>query len=352
MADRRLETPAEAGFSMPPEWRRHESTWLAWPKDPVTWPERVPQVEEAFLQMIASLAPQERVDLLVDDAPTEDAVRRRLEAMAGSVHAVRFHQIPTVDSWIRDYGPNFLLSRDGQTLAFNHWLFNAWGGKYEELKKDTSIPLKLEPGLGARRFAPGIVLEGGSIDVNGAGVCLTTEQCLLNPNRNPSLSKAEIEQTLKDYLGVKQLLWLGDGIVGDDTDGHVDDIARFVGPDTIVCALEEDPADVNFKPLRDNYDRLMRARDVMGRPFRIVTLPMPEPVEGLEGRLPASYANFYIANGVALVPTFGDPKDSRAIGILTGLFPDRAVVGIRCENLVWGLGAIHCVTQQQPATGN
>ena len=351
MADSRREpTPAEAGFSMPPEWRRHESTWLAWPKDPVTWPERVPQVEEVFLQMIALLTAQERVDLLVDDPETEQDVSQRLTNLLGALPALRFHQVVTVDSWIRDYGPNFLLSHDNSTLAFNHWLFNAWGGKYEELKKDASIPDKLAPALKARRFTPGIVLEGGSIDVNGGGVCLTTEQCLLNPNRNPRLSKAEIEQTLGDYLGVKRVLWLGEGIVGDDTDGHVDDIARFVRADTIICALERDPADANHKPLLDNYERLRKARDANGHPFRIITLPMPRPIEGLEGRLPASYATFYMANGVVLAPVFGDPNDSRAIEILSEVFLDRTVAGVRCENLVWGLGAIHCITQQQPAT--
>jgi agmatine deiminase len=343
-------TPARLGFHMPAEWRPHEATWLAWPKDPVTWPNRVPQVEEIFLGIIGLLSAQERVDLLVDDSETEGRVKQRLESQLGPAPNLRFHRVPTVDSWIRDYGPNFLVSDSG-ALAFNHWGFNAWGDKYEELKKDAAIPERLAPVIEGRRFSPGMVLEGGSIDVNGAGVCLTTEQCLLNPNRNPRLARNAIEQRLKDYLGIERLVWLGEGIAGDDTDGHVDDIARFVSADTIVCALEDDPADENHKLLRDNYERLRGARDAQRRPFRIVTLPMPGPVQGSEGRLPASYANFYIANGIVLVPTFGHRNDARALLTLTDLFPDRTVVGIHCEPLVWGLGAIHCVTQQQPARG-
>jgi agmatine deiminase len=344
-------TPADLGYVMPAEWHRHEATWLAWPKDPVTWPDRVPQVESIFLQMITLLSAEERVELLVDDAATEAAVLERLKSLAVNFSSVRFHHLPTVDSWIRDYGPNFLLRGKGASaeLAFNQWLFNAWGGKYEELKKDADVPAKLAPLLGVPCFAPGIVLEGGSIDVNGAGTCLTTEQCLLNPNRNPGLSKEEIEAYLKTYLGVRQVIWLGQGIAGDDTDGHVDDIARFVAPETIVCAVEEDPADENYRLLEDNLERLRHARDVNGHPFRIVRLPMPGRVAGTEGRLPASYANFYVANGVVLAPVFGHRNDNRAVEILQGLFPGRRVVGIHCEPLVWGLGAIHCVTQQQPA---
>ncbi|MFB3906459.1 MAG: agmatine/peptidylarginine deiminase [Acidobacteriota bacterium] len=345
--------PADLGYFMPAEWHRHEATWLAWPKDPITWPDRVPQVESIFAQMIALLSVHERVELLVDDALTEAKVLERVKRLSANLSNVRFHHIPTVDSWIRDYGPNFLLRRQaGATdLAFNHWLFNAWGGKYEELKKDADIPSKIAPLLGVPRFLPGIVLEGGSIDVNGAGTCLTTEQCLLNPNRNPGLSKGEIEGFLKKHLGVSQVIWLGQGIAGDDTDGHIDDIARFVAADTIVCSAEEDPADENYHLLEDNVRRLGKARDAGGNALNIIRLPMPGMVAGTEGRLPASYANFYIANGLVLAPVFGHPKDRRALQILENLFPDRRVVGINCESLVWGLGAIHCVTQQQPARG-
>lgn len=383
-ADSANKTPVELGFYMPAEWRAHAATWLSWPKDPETWPERIPQVENIFLQMMAALAPNETVNLLVDGEETEQSVGVRCKFAGGG--NIRFHRIPTVDSWIRDYGPNFLVSDpvsdklqfvvdspskppakandklkfigqwDGYGLAFNDWIFNAWGNKYEELKQDDSIPQRLESFLKARRFEPGIVLEGGSIEVNGAGCVLTTEQCLLNPNRNPHLSKSEIEQYLKDYLGVAKVLWLGEGIVGDDTDGHIDDVARFVAEDTIICAVEDDPLDANYELLQDNLKRLQKMSDARGRAFEIVTLPMPGVVGGASTdkrnleRLPASYANFYIANNVVLAPVFGHVNDARALETLEQVFPDRRVVGINCEPLVWGMGTIHCVTQQQPQT--
>ena len=345
------QTPAALGYRMPAEWHRHSATWLTWPKDPETWPGRVSQVEEIFVQMMAALAPNERVNLLVDDGETEQNVRQRC-AFSGSEN-IRFYRIQTVDSWIRDYGPNFLLNDRGE-LAYNDWLFNAWGNKYEELKKDNSIPARLESLLNIPRFEPGIVMEGGSIEVNGAGCLLTTEQCLLNPNRNPRLDRAEIEQYLKDYLGVQKVVWLGDGIVGDDTDGHIDDIARFVSPTTIVCAVEDDPADANYKLLQDNLERLRYMTDAQGQAFEILTLPMPGTISGKSSitrdleRLPASYANFYIANGVVLAPVFGHANDARALETIRRVFPNRRVVGINCEPLVWGMGTIHCVTQQQP----
>lgn len=342
------QTPAELGFYMPPEWHRHAATWLTWPKDPLTWPERVPQVEEIYLQIMAALAPHELVNLLVDDEATEASVRARCKF--DGRENVRFHRIPTVDSWIRDYGPNFIRNGRGD-LAYNDWIFNAWGDKYEELKRDDAIPKRLESVLGVPRFEPGIVLEGGSIEVNGAGTVLTTEQCLLNPNRNPHLDRDGVETYLKNYLGAEKVLWLGEGIVGDDTDGHIDDIARFVAPDTIVCALEEDPADPNYELLQDNYRRLQLARDAHGAAFRIETLPMPGIVGGREGddRLPASYANFYIANNVVLLPVFNHANDTRAADTLQHLMPERRVVQINAESLVWGMGTIHCLSQQQPA---
>jgi len=380
-------TPAELGYRMPAEWHRHSATWLSWPKDPETWPDRVPQVQEIFLNMMAALAPNETVNLLVNDEETETSVRGRCK-FAGSEN-IRFHRIPTVDSWIRDYGPNFLLSDQmshkpvsdtlqfvdnsgkkplneahdklkyvGHPPAYNDWIFNAWGNKYEELRQDDAIPKHLESVLNLPRFEPGIVMEGGSIEVNGSGCVLTTEQCLLNPNRNPHLSRDEIEWYLKNYLGVEKVLWLGEGIVGDDTDGHIDDIARFVGPDLIVCAVEDDPQNANYKLLQDNLERLRRMTDANDRHFEIVTLPMPGVLGGTStdsrnlDRLPASYANFYIANEVVLAPIFGHPNDTRALNTLEKLFPSRRVIGINCEPLVWGMGTIHCVTQQQPAVAN
>ena len=352
MDHQQQETPVALGFYMPAEWRPHAGTWLTWPKDPETWPDRVSHVEEIYLQMMAALASHEIVNLLVDDEATEQIVRQRCSFPA--VNNVRFHHIKTVDSWIRDYGPNFLIDNNGNR-AFNDWIFNAWGDKYETLKRDDRVPRLLEPVLQAKRFEPGIVMEGGSIEVNGAGCVLTTEQCLLNPNRNPQLSRTEIESYLKNYLGVTKVLWLGEGIVGDDTDGHIDDIARFVTPNVIVCALEEDPQDANHKLLQDNLKRLKSMTDADGRSFEIVTLPMPGVVGGTStdnrnlDRLPASYANFYIANNVVLAPVFGHPNDARAVETLQRVFPDRRVVPINCEPLVWGMGTIHCVTQQEPS---
>ena len=370
-----MTTPAELGYHMPAEWHRHAATWLSWPKDPETWPNRVPRVQEIFLEMMRALARHEIVNLLVDDEETEVAVRERCDFTgAENIH---FHQIPTVDSWIRDYGPNFVLSDKlqfvagsgggpssivddklkfvGQPLAYNDWIFNAWGNKYPELKQDDAIPAKLEGFLQMPRFTPGIVMEGGSIEVNGAGCVLTTEQCLLNQNRNPQLSKSEIEEHLKNYLGVRKILWLGEGIVGDDTDGHIDDIARFVAPNVIVCAVEDDPEDANYELLQDNLKRLQQMTDADEKPFQILTLPMPGVVGGTStdsrnlDRLPASYANFYIANEVVLAPVFGHANDRRAVETLQKLFPSRRAIGINCEPLVWGMGTIHCVTQQQPA---
>lgn len=348
-------TSAALGYFMPAEWQRHTATWLSWPKDPLTWPNRVPQVEAIFLEMIAALVPHEVVNLLVDDVETEARVRQRCVFPAAD--NIRFQQLQTVDSWIRDYGPNFLLHREMRALAYNDWIFNAWGNKYEELKRDDTIPARLEATLGVPRFEPGIVMEGGSIEISGNGIVMTTEQCLLNPNRNPALDRVAIEDNLRNYLGVQQVLWLGEGIVGDDTDGHIDDIARFVAPDTIVCALEDDPADANYELLQDNLRRLEKATDLKGRNFEIVTLPMPGVVAATNDksprsldRLPASYANFYIANNVVLAPIFGHDNDKRALDTLQRVFPTRRIVGINCEPLVWGMGTIHCVTQQQPAT--
>lgn len=351
-------TPGALGFRMPAEWHRHEATWFTWPKDPITWPDRVPQVREIFLRMIEVLAEHEIVNLLVDDEPAASEVRSRIAALPVGPQAkknVRLHLIPTVDSWIRDYGPNFVVHDDGR-VAFNDFGFNAWGNKYETLKADSRVPKLLEPIIGVPRFpCDGVVLEGGSIDVNGAGVVMTTEQCLLNVNRNPGMNRAEIERVLCDYLGVRHVLWLGEGVAGDDTDGHIDDIARFTDASTIVCAMEEDPADVNHHVLADNVRRLELARDANGQRYRVVTLPMPGPVMadaeepgGEDVRLPASYANFYIANNVVLLPVFGHANDQRAVDILQPLFPGRRVVSINCEPLVWGMGAIHCVSQQQP----
>ena len=302
------------------------------------------------MRMIQLLSPQERVCLLVNDEPTRQDVIRRLTNARAALDNVTIFQIPTVDVWMRDYGPTFVI-RDSQesALAFNDCIFNGWGGKYESYEEDEQIAKEIASLLQVPVFNHPVVLEGGSIEVNGLGTCLTTEQCLLNKNRNPHMSRREIEEFLKDSLGVDQVIWLGQGIVGDDTDGHIDDIARFVNPATIVCIVEENSKDTNYSLLQQNLERLQAARDQNDHKLSIVPLPCPGPVYYEGARLPASYANFYIANGVVLVPLFDDPCDVKALGILQELFPDRKVVGLPCTAVVAGLGAIHCVTQQEPA---
>ncbi len=341
--------PRELGYRMPAEWEPHRATWLAWPHNRDAWPGQLDQLKEIWVQMVKALAPHETVCLLVNEQRAHDEADRRLRRAGVEMGHVTFHTIPTVDVWFRDFGPTFAVKRDGdQRLALNDWIFNGWGGKYESYRADDSVAKAMTPLLGARVFEHPVVLEGGSIEVNGQGACLTTEQCLLNPNRNPHLSRAGIEQFLKDSLGVDQVIWLGEGIAGDDTDGHIDDIARFVDPTTVVCALEQDPRDRNYRPLHENYERLEGAEDRNGKKLTIVPLPMPGAVADAGARLPASYANFYIANGVVLTPTYDHPNDHTALGILRELFPDRAVIGIPCAPLVTGRGAIHCVTQQEP----
>jgi agmatine deiminase len=351
-------TPAALGYVMPPEWHPHAATWLSWPKDPLTWPDRVPQVETIFLRMIEVLAEHETVNVLVDDESTRDQVRARMPWP--QARNVQLHVIPTVDSWIRDYGPNFLLARPEKrqaggplahnALAYNAWGFNAWGGKYEALMRDASVPRAVAPILRVPVFEPGLVLEGGSIDVNGRGLLLTSEQCLLNKNRNPHLTRAQIEQNLRDFLGVKTILWVGDGILGDDTDGHIDDITRFFKADGFITAVESNRRDPNHRILEENLERLRGFRTPAGKKFDLVTLPMPKPFAFEGQRVPASYANFLIINGAVLVPTFRQKKrDAEACAIIGGCFPGREVIPIDCYHLIWGLGTLHCISQQQPA---
>ncbi len=337
-------------YYMPPEWAPHRATWLAWPHAPLTWPGLIPTVEGIYVEMMAALVVGETVNLLVNDLPTERRVRTQLVNRGLSLDRVHLHIVPTNDAWMRDSGAIWVEAEsDGKrgplALDFD---FNMWGGKYPPWDLDNAVPKAMAKICGLPRLAPGMILEGGSIDTNGEGLLLTTEQCLLNPNRNPTLSRGEIERRLKHYLGVKKVLWLGEGILGDDTDGHVDDIARFVSSRTVLAVRENDPSDPNFEFLEDNWQRLSYMTDTAGRPLERVALPMPKPVEGPDGRLPASYANFYIGNAVVLAPIFNDPSDAKALDTLRRLFPTRRIVGINCRALVAGLGAIHCVTQQEP----
>ncbi len=344
------QTPAALGFRMPAEWEEHAATWLSWPHNAESWPGNFGPIPGVWVEIVRALQPHEAVNILVDDQPAAAEVERLLRRAGVSLDNVALHRIGTDDAWMRDHGPIFVTrgAGPGAELAAIDWDYNAWGGKYPPWERDDAVPRQIAERLGLRRFHPGVVLEGGSIDVNGRGTLLSTEACLLNPNRNPQLTRGDIERLLCDYLGVRRVLWLGDGIEGDDTDGHIDDLARFVGPRTVVTAVEEDREDANYEALRLNLERLSAMTDESGGRLEIVTLPMPRPIYYDGRRLPASYANFYIANGAVLVPVFNDPGDATALGVLGELFPGRRIVGIQAREMVWGLGAIHCVTQQQP----
>ena len=328
---------------MPAEWEPQEAIWLAWPHNELTWPgAMLAKVERSYLEIIQALHPGQKIKLLVKDSESEARVRSLLQRRDVDLGQVVFLQIATEDAWIRDYGPTFVANSESRELAVVKWIFNAWGNKYDDLLNDDRIPHALNETLRLPMFESGIVLEGGSIEVNGAGVVLTTEQCLLNINRNPHLSRADIEKYLREYLNVEEVFWLKEGIVGDDTDGHIDDIARFVDEETVICAVEDDPSDDNYEILRDNYDCLR------GRFTNVIPLPMPGYVGDSEARLPASYANFYIGNEAVVVPIFGHSNDERAIGILQECFRMRQVVGVHATAMVHGLGTIHCCSQQEP----
>ena len=345
-------TPSELGYRMPPEWALHQATWISWPHKEATWPGKFAPVPGVMAQAVKALtASGEHVHINVLDSAMADDVTARLEALEVAHHLVHLHPFATNDAWCRDHGAIFVVRHKGSSpeLAATRWGYNAWGGKYVPWDKDEQIPRLMARELAVPLFEAGMILEGGSIDVNGAGVLLTTEQCLLNKNRNPQLTREQIEERLCAFLGVKKIIWLGEGIVGDDTDGHVDDVTRFVAADTIVTAVEEDPDDENFEVLQDNLARLRAATDANGKPFKIVELPMPGAVVYEEKRLPASYANFYIGNKVVLLPTYRHPNDERAKEILQRVFPAREIVGIDSWDLIWGLGSFHCLTQQVPA---
>ncbi|MBI0582861.1 MAG: agmatine deiminase family protein [Methanomassiliicoccus sp.] len=345
-------TPRSLDYYMPAEWTRHEATWLSWPKNPLTFPGEVMQgVEKVYVQMIAALSGGEKVKVLVDNQEAEDHVRRLLDGSGANMENVIFLQIVSADVWIRDYGPTFLLNSKKPWKAGVKWRFNAWGGKYDDLMYDDIAGEEVVLESRVKIFRPGIVMEGGSIDVNGRGIVLTTEQCLLNKNRNPLLKREDIESYLEQYLNISSVIWLISGIEGDDTDGHVDDFARFVSPDTVVCAHSDEGAGHNPMVLATNLKILRDYRDSYGRPLKVLTLPMPAPIplEEEDRVLPASYANFYIGNDVVLVPVFDDPNDEEAVRIIAGCFPGRRTVPIPARDLVYGYGGFHCVTQQEPA---
>lgn len=336
---------------MPAEWARHRGTWLSWPHKEASWPGRLEPVPGIFAEIVRHLAPHEEVHINVADSDMEEGARRALRSAQVPTGNVFFHHFPTNDAWCRDHGPMFIRRPGTGTTeeAIVDWGYNAWGGKYPPFDLDDVIPTRVGAEFGIPVFHPGIVMEGGSLDVNGRGTLLTTESCLLNPNRNPGLSREQIEGYLRGYLGVTSILWLGDGIEGDDTDGHVDDLTRFVGPSTVITAVEPDPRDSNHEPLRENAARLRTMTDQDGTPLEVIEIPMPPPLLHEGQRLPASYANFYIGNGVVLLPGYDRKTDAKAQEILQRCFPGRRIAVIDSRELVWGLGSFHCVTQQWPA---
>jgi agmatine deiminase len=344
-------TPAALGFRMPAEWEPQEAVWLSWPHNRKTWPGRFRAIPARFAELVAVISRFEKVRINLARPLQRRALSliNRAKAELGNVEL--FHHA-TDDCWCRDHGPIFVRHRRTGEVAVTDWRYNAWGGKYPSFARDNRIPSQISRALDLRRFAVEMVLEGGSIDVNGAGLLLTTESCLLNPNRNPQLTRGQIEQALRENLGVSRIVWLGAGIAGDDTDGHVDDLSRFFRTDGIVTVVENDRRDPNCRPLRENLERLHRLRTPGGRKFAIVALPMPAPCFHRAQQLPASYANFLIINGAVLVPAFRQPrKDAEAADVLAACFPGREVISVDCLELVWGLGALHCVSQQQPAPG-
>ena len=334
-------------YRMPPEWTPHQGTWLSWPHNVETWPGCLPEAEAALERAVVALAGGEVVHINVLDAAHEATLRRRFAASVAP-ERIRFHRIVTDDAWCRDHGAIFAYD-DADALVALDFSFNAWGGKYLPYDADAAAARRMAAALGVPRVAIDRVLEGGSIEVNGAGCVLTTEQCLLNPNRNPTLSRADVEAMLDRYLGAPQVVWLGEGIVGDDTDGHIDDLTRFVAEATVVTVVEPNRADPNHAPLAQNLERLRGVRLRDGRALTIVELPMPDPVHGARGRLPASYANFYVGNDAVILPVFAAPQDARAIDVLANCFPTRRVVPIDARALVVGLGTFHCLTQQIPS---
>jgi len=368
-------TPRSLGYRMPAEWEPHEATWIAWPHNPEDWPGKFQPIPWVYAEIVGHLARVEDVHILVDDASAEKRARGVLKKAGVNLPRLHFHTWRTDRVWTRDSGPIFvkkhnqrqqdtedvdlLLARElSAPVAVTNWKFNAWA-KYPDWHLDDRIPELAAELLGVPQWTPTaeivdgphrIVLEGGSIDVNGAGTLITTEECLLSEvqQRNPGVSREQLEQVLHDYLGIDQVLWMNRGIAGDDTHGHVDDITRFVGANKIVTVVETNREDDNHLPLEENLDRLKSARNLDGKPFEIVELPMPPPIVFQGQRLPASYANFYFANGLVLVPTFNRSTDRKALNVLAGVFPSREVVGIYCGDLIWGLGALHCMTQQQP----
>jgi len=336
-------------FFFPAEWAPHTATWLSWPHKEESWPGKIETIYKPYCEFIKILTEGELVRINVKDADMEAFAKNELTKVGADLSKVEFFHFPTNDAWCRDHGPAFLINPVTKQKAIIDWGYNAWGDKYPPYDLDDVIPTKIAEHFNLPVYNSGIIMEGGSVDFNGAGTLLTSTACLLNENRNPHLNQQQIEEYLKNYYGVQQILWLGDGIVGDDTDGHIDDITRFVNANTVVTVVEENKHDENYHILQENLQMLREFKLLNGEPLNIIELPMPSPVVYDGQRLPASYANFYIGNAAVVVPTYRDKNDERALEILRSCFPDRKVVGIDSTDIIWGLGSFHCLSQQEPA---
>ena len=343
-----MKTPKELGFYFPAEFAKHSATWLSWPHKEASWPGKIATIYPRYAEFIKRVAEGERVNINVADDAMIHLATRYLNEAGADLRNIQFFIHPTNDAWCRDHGPAFLINPKEKKKMIVDWGYNAWGGKYPPFDLDDVIPTRIANHYNSLDVEPGIVMEGGSVEFNGKGTLLTTRACLLNPNRNPHLNQAQIEKYLTDYYGIDHILWLGDGIIGDDTDGHIDDLTRFVNEDTVVTIIEENKQDENYEILQDNLKELKTLRLENGKQMNIVELPMPSPVVYEDQRLPASYANFYIANKYVVVPTFRDKNDDRAIDILQKCFNDRKVIGIDSTDIIWGLGSFHCLSQQEP----
>ena len=343
----------EMGYRFPGEFEAHEATWLSWPHNPNMWPGMLDRIIPIYAEFAAGLTHEERVHINVNTVKMAEYVSELIKQKGGDLSSLELHQFPTNDAWCRDHGPCFLVrDQELDSLILLDWEYNAWGQKYSPYDLDNAIPGQIANFLAIPSIRPGIVMEGGAIETNGQGVIMTTKACLLNPNRNPNLNQSQIEGYLERFYGAKEIWWLGDGIVGDDTDGHIDDMTRFVSPNTIVSAVENNSKDENYQALQENWERLHGFYFADGSKPELVAFPMPSPVVHEGQRLPASYANFYISNDSVWVPIFDDPNDKQAIGVLQECFTNKVVRGINARELVWGLGAFHCLSQQQPVRSN
>mgnify|MGYP002783889552 FL=1 len=342
-------TPAQQGYFFPAEFARHDATWLSWPYKEASWPGKIETIYPIYARFIKAVAEGERVCINVADEAMKQKALRYLQAVGADLNRVEFFLHPTNDAWCRDHGPAFLINPAEKKKMIVDWGYNAWGGKYPPFDLDDVVPTRIAHHYHIPVVHPGIVMEGGSVEFNGRGTLLTTTACLLNPNRNPHLNQEQIETYLRDYYGVTNILWLGDGIIGDDTDGHIDDLTRFVNEDTVVTVVEHNRSDENYAPLKENVELLEKLKLENGRSIKIVELPMPAPVVYEDQRLPASYANFYISNNYVVVPTFRDKQDDVALDILQKHFPDRKVLGLDSWDIIWGLGSFHCLSQQEPS---